>query len=98
MLTLDNRGVGQSDCPQRRSAYSTDRMAEDVSAVMVSPEHAVLQSDMQLLGLSSLRLDGAAHDTTCRLQQIDLLRSQRTFSVLGCAGPPAVARRTHRRS
>jgi pimeloyl-ACP methyl ester carboxylesterase len=33
---LDNRGVGDSSAPQRKDAYSTTAMAQDVLAVMVS--------------------------------------------------------------
>ena len=35
LLTLDNRGVGESTCPASLKAYSTERMARDVLAVMV---------------------------------------------------------------
>ena len=35
VLLLDNRGVGRSSIPCRRSAYSTTVMAQDVLAVMV---------------------------------------------------------------
>jgi len=34
LLTLDNRGVGESSCPASIKAYSTERMARDVLAVM----------------------------------------------------------------
>lgn len=35
VLLLDNRGVGRSSIPQRRSAYSTTAMAQDALAIMV---------------------------------------------------------------
>lgn len=34
VLTLDNRGVGRSSAPKNQKAYSTDRMADDVLAVL----------------------------------------------------------------
>lgn len=36
MCLLDNRGVGQSSCPARKTDYSTELMAQDAAAVMVS--------------------------------------------------------------
>lgn len=36
-LLLDNRGVGRSSIPERRTAYSTTIMAMDVLCILVGP-------------------------------------------------------------